>query len=99
MYRCSIFMEKHSPPLFFSLFFLIGRVCRKFLTYTGQGHLHVFLETFLALDLTAILALPADGWISHSGSFHKTHRHAQEFETLSCFSISSLPFSLLSYLG
>lgn len=54
--------KKHSPPPFlFSLFFLIGRVCRKFITYRGQGNLHVFLEIFLALDLTAILALEADG--------------------------------------
>lgn len=95
------FNGKTLPYPFLLLFFLIGRVCRKFLTYIGQGNLHVFLEIFLALDLTAILALQADGWISHSSSFHKTQRHAQEFETLSCFSVpcSSLPLSLLSYLG
>lgn len=80
-------MEKHSPPPFlFSLFFLIDRVCRKFITYRGQGNLHVFLEIFLALDLTAILALEADGGISRPSPFHKTQRHAQECETLSCFS-------------
>jgi hypothetical protein len=50
------------------------------------------LEIFLALDLKAILALQADGWISHPKPFHKTQRHAQEFETLSCFSV---PLSLL----
>lgn len=54
----------------------------------------------MALDLTAILALFADGWISHPSLFHKTQRHTQEFETLSCFSVPSslLPFSLPSYL-
>lgn len=89
-----------SPPPFFSLFFLIGRVCRKFITHIGQGDLHVFLEIFLALDLTTILALFADGWISHPSPFHKTQRHTQEFETLSCFSVPSslLPYSLPSYL-
>ena len=53
------FNGKNTPlPLSSSLsFFLIGRVCRKFLTYIGQGNLHVFLEIFLALDLTALLAL------------------------------------------
>lgn len=102
VYRCCILLEKHSPPpFFFSLFFLIGRVCRKFITYKSQGNLHVFLEIFLALDLTAILALQAGGWISHPGPFHKTQRHAQESETLSCFSVPLflLPFSLLSYLS
>lgn len=64
------------------------------MTYIGQGNLHVFLEIFLALDLTAILALLAEGWISHPGPFHKTQRHAQEFETLSCFSV---PLSLPSF--
>ena len=80
--------------------FLIGRVCRNFLTYIGQGNLHVFLEIFLALDLTAILALRADGWGSHPSPFPKTQRHAQEFESLSCFSVpfSLLPFPLPSYL-
>lgn len=80
--------------------FLIGHVSRNFLTYTGQGNLHVFLEIFLALDLTAILALPADGWGSRPSPFPKTQRHAQEFETLSCFSVPSslLPFPLPSYL-
>lgn len=58
MYRCSILMEKTLPSPFLLLsLFLIGRVCRKFLTYIGQGDLHVFLEIFLALDLTALLAL------------------------------------------
>lgn len=54
----------------------------------------MFLEIFLALDLTAILALRADGWISHPSPFHKTQRHAQECETLSCFSV---PLSLLPF--
>lgn len=96
MYRCSILMEKTLPsPFLLSLLFLIGCVCRKFLTYIGQGNLHVFLEIFLALDLTAILALQADGWISFPSPFHKTQRHAQEFETLGCFSVPLylLPFS------
>lgn len=89
-----------SPTPFFSLLFLISRVCRQFITHIGQGNLHVFLEIFLALDLTAILALFADEWISHPSPFHKTQRYTREFETLSCFSVPSslLPFSLPSYL-
>lgn len=60
----------------------------------------MFLEIFLALDLTPILALEADGGISRPSPFHKTQGHAQECETLSCFSVplSSLPVSFLSYL-
>lgn len=101
MYRCSILMEKTLPSPFLLLFFLIGRVCRKFMTYVGQGNLHVFLEIFLALDFTAVLALWADGWISHHSPSHKTQRHAQEFETLSCFSVpsSSVPFFLSKLSG
>lgn len=101
VYRCSILMEKTLPSLFLPpLFFLIGRVCRTFITYRGQGNLHVFLEIFLALDLTALLALQADEWISHPSPFHKTQRHAQECKTLSSFFVPlpSLPFPFLSYL-
>lgn len=76
-----------NSPLPLSSLFLIGHICRKFITYTGQGNLHVFLEVFLALDFTAILALQADGGLAISSHFHKTQRRAQEFETLSCFSV------------
>lgn len=93
VYRCSILMENSPLPL--SSLFLIGRVCRKFITYTGQGNLHVFLEIFLALDFTAILALQADGGLAISSHFHKTQRCAQEFETLS----ASLFYLLVFFLS
>lgn len=64
-----------NTPLPFSSLFLIGRVCRKFITYIGQGNLHVFLEIFLALDFTAILALQADGGLAISSLF-TTHKDA-----------------------
>lgn len=86
MDRCSLFMEKHSPPPLFSLsLFLIRRVCRQFLTYTGQGNLHAFLELFLALDLTAISALPADGWLSHASPFSQDTRTCTDVQNPELF--------------
>lgn len=85
-----------NTPLPLSSPFLIGRVCRKFITYTGQGNLHVFLKIFLALDLTVLLALGADGGLAIPSLFLKPQRHAQD-ETLS-FSLCSLVSHFLSKL-
>lgn len=77
MDRCSFRGKTLPSPSLLSLF-LIRRVCRKFLTYTGQGNLHAFLELFLALDWTAISALLADGWVSHPSPFSQDTRTCTE---------------------
>lgn len=84
------FNGKHSLPL--SSLFLIGRVCRKFITYIGQGNLHVFLEIFLALDFTAILALQADGGLAIPSLFT---RHKDMHRSLKPWAASLLSSLLL----